>query len=600
MDCPSVLARLGIISCLFFSGLSVGKSGSSASAQIVPDATLGAESSVVVRDRINGLDSDRIDGGAIRTNSLFHSFSDFNVGEGRGAYFTTPDGVDNILSRVTGENFSEILGQLGVLGEADLFLLNPNGISFGPNATLDVAGSFTAAAVDGFTFEPGGVFSAVNPSTPPLLTVNVTPGLQWGQFFTAGNIDQRGNLVAGQNLTLSGGLLDLEGSLRASGDLLLQSEAIVFGFGLRESLFESGGDFRMEQPDGLSLDWLNPSGSVIRAAGDVSFDNYDGASLHILAGGRVIVPGDIEITENAPVNGLVETVQLSDGSTVTVNGQLMPTLDIRAGTTAVETAAIDPVRNVSADISIAGQIRNEGGTVFLTTQYQPNLELPAGDISVGFINTRSLVFDEMNEPTTLRAQGGDVTINGRGAITAGDVFTLATLVVDSQFDNSVAGDGVATASGGNIYLIADGDITTQALSTAAFLNLFLQSVSEETVETASSISNVFASATGGDITVVTQSSILTGDVESDAFIETARGLYGSPNLVPVEGEISGEEMGATTVIGQGGDIAFTAQNSVRTGRLTTDVYMVAYAYADTALFNTVVGNVSGRTIAQWH
>lgn len=101
-------------------------------AQVVPDNTLGAESSVVTPNvNVRGIDSDRIDGGATRGANLFHSFQEFSVGEGRGAYFANPTGIENILTRVTGNNASNIMGRLGVLGEANLFLLNPNGVIFG-------------------------------------------------------------------------------------------------------------------------------------------------------------------------------------------------------------------------------------------------------------------------------------------------------------------------------------------------------------------------------------------------------------------------------------------------------------------------------------
>ncbi len=92
--------------------------GESVLAQIVPDNTLGAEGSVVTPDVINGISSDRIDGGATRGANLFHSFSDFNVGEGRGAYFANSAGIENILTRVTGGNPSNIFGRLGVLDGA--------------------------------------------------------------------------------------------------------------------------------------------------------------------------------------------------------------------------------------------------------------------------------------------------------------------------------------------------------------------------------------------------------------------------------------------------------------------------------------------------
>ena len=104
--------------------------------QIVPDTTLGTERSVVTPNVIiNDLSSERIDGGAIRGTNLFHSFQEFNVGEGRVAYSTSPVGIKNILSRVTGNNPSQIFGKLGMLqGNANLFLINPNGNIFGPHA----------------------------------------------------------------------------------------------------------------------------------------------------------------------------------------------------------------------------------------------------------------------------------------------------------------------------------------------------------------------------------------------------------------------------------------------------------------------------------
>ncbi|NEP54878.1 MAG: filamentous hemagglutinin N-terminal domain-containing protein, partial [Moorea sp. SIO3C2] len=117
--------------------------------QITPDNTLGNESSVVTPNvNVNGALADLIEGGAIRDSNLFHSFSDFNVAEFGRVYFANPAGVANILSRVTGGNVSNILGTLGVLGNANLFLINPNGIVFGPNSRLDVGGSFFGSTAD--------------------------------------------------------------------------------------------------------------------------------------------------------------------------------------------------------------------------------------------------------------------------------------------------------------------------------------------------------------------------------------------------------------------------------------------------------------------
>ena len=74
----------------------------------------GVKGSVVTANVIiNGISTERIDGGAIRGANLFHSFSQFNVRAGRGAYFTNPKGIENILTRVTGANRSDILRTVG-------------------------------------------------------------------------------------------------------------------------------------------------------------------------------------------------------------------------------------------------------------------------------------------------------------------------------------------------------------------------------------------------------------------------------------------------------------------------------------------------------
>ncbi len=86
-----------------------------ATAQITPDHSLGAQSSIVSPNlNIRGISSNRIDGGAIRGTNLFHSFEEFNIPQGVGVYFTNPVGIENILSRVTGTNPSTILGRLPI------------------------------------------------------------------------------------------------------------------------------------------------------------------------------------------------------------------------------------------------------------------------------------------------------------------------------------------------------------------------------------------------------------------------------------------------------------------------------------------------------
>jgi filamentous hemagglutinin family protein len=158
---PSLACTLSITGAIALIGTAP------ALAQITPDTTLGAESSIVTPDAIvGGNPADLIEGGALRGSNVFHSFIDFNVAESQRVYFANPNGINNIVSRVTGGNVSNIFGTLGVDGAANLFLLNPNGILFGPNAQLDVAGSFSASTGDRFS----AISTAAN-STRLILTM---------------------------------------------------------------------------------------------------------------------------------------------------------------------------------------------------------------------------------------------------------------------------------------------------------------------------------------------------------------------------------------------------------------------------------------------
>ena len=114
------------------------------------------------------MSSCNIRGGERRGNNLFHSFSQFNVDSGATVLFVDP-GVTNILSRVTGTDSSNILGTLGVSGgNANLFLMNPNGIIFGPNARLDLRGSFVATTANAIQFGDQGFFSASTSEIPSI------------------------------------------------------------------------------------------------------------------------------------------------------------------------------------------------------------------------------------------------------------------------------------------------------------------------------------------------------------------------------------------------------------------------------------------------
>lgn len=480
-------------------------------AQIVPDDTLGSETSVVMpNELIQGAPADRIEGGAIRETNLFHSFEDFNVNTGQRVYFGNPIGIENILTRVTGNDISDIMGTLGVDGAANLFLLNPNGIIFGPDAQLDIRGSFVATTANGFTFLDGSEFSAIDPQAPPLLAVSITPGVQYGAVI--GDIDSESRLHVGQDLTLNAENLNLQGQVAAGGDLTLLATDVVqirdtaevpfvafsggdllvqgneqvdivalsypdsglYAYGdmvLRsanpvagDSHYWSAGNFRIENLEGNAGSLFSPIDPIIRSFGNVEIEVYVGGSLHILAGGSVDI-GTALIMAPAPGtigdDFLRETIALSDGTTIEIDGSTQPTLDVRAGVIpdAIGTPNLSGLipgldnffdQNLqptelniseipsSSDIAVGdAAISAPDGLVLLTNQYEPNTELPDGNIFVtgeGLLNLHGITAGGLG------SQGGTVFLDSRENI---------------EITSSIRTNTSDVGAGGNITVLAD-------------------------------------------------------------------------------------------------------------------------------------------------
>ena len=132
---------------------------------ITSDATLPTPTSVNHAANVYN-----INGGTIRGTNLFHSFQFFNVGTGDIASFNGPSAILNILSRVTGGQQSIVDGQIRstILG-ANLYLMNPAGLVFGPNATLNVSGSFHVTTADYLRLTDGVRFTAIPGAQDALL-----------------------------------------------------------------------------------------------------------------------------------------------------------------------------------------------------------------------------------------------------------------------------------------------------------------------------------------------------------------------------------------------------------------------------------------------
>jgi filamentous hemagglutinin family protein len=205
-------------------------------AQIIADDTLPVHSRITFNNN-----RFKIDGGTTESNNLFHSFAEFSVPTNHKAFFNNAGSIDNIISRVTGSNISNIDGLIKTNGSANLFLLNPNGIIFGAKASLDVGGSFLASTANSLRFADGSEFITTNPSASSLLSITTPIGLQFRQ--NSGSIKVRGQghnlelvepliffslkrgnsstglqVKSGNTLALVGGNIDIEGGTLTAED----------------------------------------------------------------------------------------------------------------------------------------------------------------------------------------------------------------------------------------------------------------------------------------------------------------------------------------------------------------------------------------------
>jgi filamentous hemagglutinin family protein len=388
-----------------------------AKAQIVPSAgnripvadnTLGTQ----VNNNGNNFN---ITGGLQRGQNLFHSFSDFSVPTNGAANFNNPAGNQSIITRVTGNIFSDIDGTINSNG-ANFLLINPNGIVFGPNVQLNVGKSFIASTANSIDFVDGGGgrynFGARNPNDAPLISLN--PNV----FFNVSKF----NVVNGNN----SGIINY-------GNLSPNNPSQYIGLIGGNVNFIGG---KVTAPGGrVDIGGINTNGEVSIANTGLVFagDGVVRSDFSMSNGGFVTVRATNTL---APVDPVFVPNATSNGSSINITANNINFVNAGANS-ATESAAID-----------AGLETNSG----LKTN-------PGGDIKLDA--TGLISFDKSAIKNTLRtgASGtiGDIKINSNG-LNLENASAISTVIS-------------GTGSGGNIEIESIGDINISSSNSTAPITL---------------------------------------------------------------------------------------------------------------------------------
>ncbi|MES1026076.1 S-layer family protein [Gloeocapsa sp. BRSZ] len=384
-------------------------------AQIIGDQTLPNPSSVTTED-VNSI----ITGGTQAGSNLYHSFSEFSVPtNGVASFQNLAPEIENVITRVTSvasniDGLIEVLQADGVVSSANFFLLNPRGITFGPNASLNIGGSFIASTASSLNLADNTQFFSANlTQTEPLLSMSVPVGLQFG-------------VNPGRILNQAQTTIDIDGQIIPIGLQVLPGKTLALVGG--DVTLESGvaiapaGRIEIGSVGSFSFVSLNPtnSGWYLDYTGVQNFQNIELSqqSLVDVSGegtGNIQIQGkQVAIAEDSFVIAAVESqnggeifIQASD---LTIDSSLIGTsTDNGIGANVI----IETGKLVIVDGQVLTRTRSagQGGELKITASESVEVvggrSIPRGNGEFSFFPSRLLT--EVDETATGTA--GNLSLN---------------------------------------------------------------------------------------------------------------------------------------------------------------------------------------------
>ena len=451
-----------------------------------------------------------IEGGLQQGNNLFHSFERFNVDADATVLLQDP-GVANILGRVTGNELSKILGTLGVSsGDANLFLINPNGIIFGSDSSLDINGSFLATTANAIRFGEYGLLDTAAAEIP-LLTIAPS-----ALSFTAenrGSIVSRSSPSAGENPinleTFGLRVPDGDSLLLVGGDVVVDSGSITALEGLIElgGLTEAGEiklNIGNEKQGYISLDFPEqPSRANVTLTNGTFINVFsadNGGDIAINAGNIIISEGSRVV---AGINGEL-TSPNSQGGNIILNAT--EKIEINNFSAVANQVFSPETQGNAGDINIDSDslFISNGSRVIASTLGQGN----AGSIEI-LVEQDFVIASSSAILSAVDSEG--VGSAGNISIEADSVF----LDSGSQLVSNVFGQG----NGGNIFLNVTNLVNITGFGTDSFSSGIVTATEEGGAGKAGNITidtNNFQIVNGGIVSSQTLNGSDGGNISIDA------------------------------------------------------------------------------------
>jgi filamentous hemagglutinin family protein len=432
--------------CLLFAGAAM-----PASADVVTDGSVGS------RVRLNGDFAIGADLGTRAGRNLFHSFERFSLATGERATFSGPNQIRNVISRVTGGARSEIDGTIrSTIPGADFYFLNPKGVMFGPNASLDLQGSFHVSTADELRFADGAKFSAAN-----LSASSFTVAAPEAFGFLGG---RPGNIVvdrstlevpASESFSIVGGDITIDGgdSGGEQGRVLAEGGAISLlasgGGGdarIADGRLTSGSRSDVTLKDQASIDVSGDGGGTVRIAGG-QIVMSDGSGVVVLnrgsanATGGVFVVADALKMKTSSINAAA--LGAGDAGAVTITADRIELRE--AGRIDSETIGDDDPSSEDGD---AGPVMVTAGSI----EISGSSEIASDTFSDGDAGAMIVAADRIE----LRDGGGITSSTRTGDGDAGSVAVRASeLDLRAAVISSETTSESLAADGGSVTIVVD-------------------------------------------------------------------------------------------------------------------------------------------------